>query len=180
MTMPKFLPALAVAAFTATSAFSATVTLTNGGAYTLAQGDDYLYSSPIAASGKAGKVSFTFLSNNAALPFIMGATAGSIKMAGNLVMPTLSWSVGKTIVEAMALTPSYSGAKITGYNGSLDSMFPTGSQAQTLTLSWSKVTATTFLAVAVAAVPLPAVLLMLAAAIGALLAFRRRRAPAAA
>ena len=80
----------------------------------------------------------------------------------------------------MALTPSYSGAKITGYNGSLDSMFPTGSQAQTLTLSWSKVTATTFLAVAVAAVPLPAGLLMLAAAIGALLAFRRRRAPAAA
>jgi hypothetical protein len=180
MTMPKFLPVLAFAAFAATSAFSATVTLTNGGAYTFAQGDDYLFSSPIAASGKAGKVSFTFLSDNAALPFILGATAGSIKMAGNLVTPTLSWSVGKTIVEAMALTPSYTGASITGYNGSLNSMFPKGSQAQTLTLNWSKVTGSTFLAVAVAAVPLPAGLLMLAAAIGALLALRRRRATVAA
>lgn len=174
MTMSKFLPVLAIAATAATSAFSATVTLTNGGTYTLAQGDDYLFANTVAASNNPGFVSFSFLSNNATLPFTLGANVGTIKMAGNLVSPTVSWSIGQTIVASMALAPSYSGATITGYNGNLDTAFPAGTQAQTLTLSWSKVTASTFAAIAVAAVPLPAGLLMLAAGIGALAAFRRR------
>lgn len=101
-------------------------------------------------------------------------------MAGNLVQPILSSSVGKTIVEAMALTPSITGAAVTGFYGSPDSMFRKGSQAQTVTLSWSKFSGRTFIAAAVAAVPLPAGLLKLAAAIGVLLAVRHGRGPAAA
>jgi hypothetical protein len=175
-----FFCALALALIAAVPGRAATITMSDGGSYTLTPGDAYLFSTALATSNTPGKVSFTLTASAASAPFVVDATVGSIKIFGNLTNPVLSWSTGSTLLAQTALTPLYSGPTLSGYTGSLAEPITAATLSQTLTLSWGKVTGSTYLAMSVTTVPIPAAGAMLAAALGGLALIRRRTRSAAA
>lgn len=158
----------------AAPARAATISMTSGGSYALTPGDAYLFSTALATSNAPGKVTFHLTADAAAAPFVVDANVGSIRIFGNLVNPVLSWSAGSSVLAQTALTPLYSGTTISGYTGSLAERITASVLSQTLTLSWGKVTGSTYLALSVTTVPIPTTLAMFATGLGVLVLIRRR------